>query len=426
MASIAIRMTAMGVGFVQAILTARLLGPEGYGVVAVAMSVAAIAATLATLGLGPLAVREVAQLAARAEWGRLNGFLRFSLVTVLAASALAGAGLALGSGLFGPAFRPAVALAGLLVPLMALTALFRGTAQGFGRVAAAQAPGELLRPAVMLALLGLAALAGGGLGTTGYIALATGAALAGVLAGGIALRRVARLALAASPSGGARGWSRAGLPFLGITLAVIVQGEVNTLMLGRLAGPGEAGLFQPVARLAPLMALGVQAVGMRYAPRVSELWAQGDTASLRRITRLVTVTTTLAAVAACALILLAAPWLLAAFGRAFTVNAPALWWLAAAQVFNTACGPVGLLLTMTGHPARALRGHLAALAANAALGLWLIPGLGAYGAAQAMAGGIVVWSIVLLVSVRRIVGFDPSLSAVLRRGTNANPYDDSQ
>ena len=38
--SIAIRVAALGLGFLQAVLTARLLGPEGYGTVAVALSIA--------------------------------------------------------------------------------------------------------------------------------------------------------------------------------------------------------------------------------------------------------------------------------------------------------------------------------------------------------------------------------------------------
>lgn len=65
-ASIVIRTTAIGLGFIQAVLTARLLGPEGYGIVAVALSVATVAATLSVLGLGPLAVRELARLVAKA------------------------------------------------------------------------------------------------------------------------------------------------------------------------------------------------------------------------------------------------------------------------------------------------------------------------------------------------------------------------
>jgi O-antigen/teichoic acid export membrane protein len=153
---------------------------------------------------------------------------------------------------------------------------------------------------------------------------------------------------------------------------------------------------------------------MRYGPRVSELWAQGDTAQLIRVTRMVTVTTTLFAAATCAAILLLAPWILGIFGKAFTANAAALGWIAAAQMFSVACGPAGLLLTMSGHPSRALAGHLAGLSVNVALGLWLIPQHGAHGAAQAMAGGTVVLNLVMLVGVRRHLGFDPSLAGLLQ------------
>jgi O-antigen/teichoic acid export membrane protein len=418
LASIAIRVATLALGFAQAILAARLLGPQGYGVVAVAMSVAAIAGTLTMLGLGPLAVREVARLSVRAEWGRLRGFLRFSTRSVLAASALAAAvivALALATPLFGPSFRGAVALAAPLAPLLALLAVFRGQCQGFGRVVAAQAPGELLRPALMVAALGLLFAMAGAAAPRAYIILAIGAALAGTAAAALTQWRiVATMVPAAPPMMAPREWSGAATPFLALAIAGILQGEVNTLLLGWLVGPTEAGLFQPLARLAPVMLIGMQAVSMRYGPRVSELWAQGDTAQLIRVTRMVTVTTTLFAAATCAAILLLAPWILGIFGKAFTANAAALGWIAAAQMFSVACGPAGLLLTMSGHPSRALAGHLAGLSVNVALGLWLIPQHGAHGAAQAMAGGTVVLNLVMLVGVRRHLGFDPSLAGLLQ------------
>lgn len=415
--SILIRVTALGVGFVQAVLTARLLGAEGYGVIAVALSVAMVGATLATLGLGSLAVREVAELVARADPSRLHGFLRFSAGSVLGASVLAGVGivvLARWTEVFSEPFRDSAMLAAILVPPLALLRQLRGAAQGLGRVVAAQAPGEVLRPLVMVGLLGIVAMTGTSLGTSAYIGLAAAAALVATLAGAFALWRAIDASVrVAAPRTEPRAWSRAALPFLGISAIAMLQGEINTLLLGWLAGPREAGLFQPLARLAPLMTIGMQAVAMRYAPRVAELWTRGEIASLLRITRLVTLTTTVATAVTCGVILVAAPWLLSVFGEAFTVSFPALWWIAAAQVFNAACGPVGLLLTMTGRPGRAFGGHVAALATNAGLGMWLIPGLGAHGAAQAMAGGIVVWNLVMLLSVRRVLRFDPSLAGAL-------------
>ena len=428
--SIAIRVTAIGLLFFQAVLMARLLGPGGYGVVAVALSVVSIAATVAMLGLGQLAVREVAQLSAREDWGILRGFLRFSTLTVLAFSSLAAIGIAVlaeATELFGPAFRTEILLGALLVPLLAMLNVLRGLCQGFGRIVAAQAPGDLLRPMILVAALGIVLLTATELTTTGYIAITIGATLAGTSAAALILRRIVAAGVPASRPAMTLGkWSLATRAFLGIALVGILLGEVNTLMLGWLVGPTEAGLFQPLARLAPVMLIGLEAVGMRYSPRVSELLALGEVERLVRITRLATMATTLIVVATCAGVLVLAPWILGAFGKAFTANVAALGWIAAAQVFNAACGPVGMLLAMSGHQSRVLVGRAVALATNVALGFWLIPQDGAHGAALAMAGGIVVWNLLMLLSVRRHLGFDPSLLGVLIRYTKRRGGGDSQ
>ncbi len=57
--SLTIRIGALGLGFAQAVLIARLLGPAGYGDFAVTLSAATLVASFALLGLGGFAVREV-------------------------------------------------------------------------------------------------------------------------------------------------------------------------------------------------------------------------------------------------------------------------------------------------------------------------------------------------------------------------------
>lgn len=415
--SLTIRVAGMALLFLQGVFVARLVGPDGYGTVAVALSVVNIAATLSLLGLGQLAIRTVAQLTARADWDRLRGFRHFSIVAVLAASTLATslvAATALGTDLIDAPLRSVITLAAPMITLQAMMLLLRGHCQGHGRVVAAQAPGEVLRPALTVLVLAALVVWGSRIGPSTVIVAALLAAGAAAAIGGMALHRIVATAAPPSPrSMDVRAWTAAAAPFLGLTIVAILQGELNTLMLAWLAGPTEAGLFQPVARLAPLMVIGFDAVAMRYAPRVSELWERGEMAGLVRTTRLVTATTTLAALVACGMILVASPWILSAFGQAFTVTAPALWWVAAAQLCNSACGPVGMLLSMTGHQSMALVGHVAGLAANAALGVLLIPGQGTYGAVQAMAGGIVVWNLLILLMVRRRLGFDPSLFGAL-------------
>ena len=73
------------------------------------------------------------------------------------------------------------------------------------------------------------------------------------------------------------------------------------------------------------------------------------------------------------------------------------------------------MLNMTGHQTQAATSLLVALVANFALGIWLIPQHGAYGAAIAMSAGICVWNVLMMCEVRRRLGFDPSIVGAIRR-----------
>lgn len=419
--SLTIRIAAMGLGFVQAVLIARLLGPAGYGVVAVTLSVATLVASFALLGLGGFAVREVSRLNIRAQFGALRGFVAWAAVIVFAAAATGSAAIAGLVAMPGLALPPELAWGVAIVPPLAMLILLRGVSQGFGRVFDAQAPTELARPAAMVLALGAALVFAFPLTADGALILLIAAnALALSLAGMAIIRTLAKdVPGARDVPGGpmvfrSSEWIRDAAPFLGIGVLATLQAELNTLLLGWLSGPVETGLFQPVLRFVPIMLIAVQAVNVPLTPRISELWEQGETARLKQVVGLATITTTAAAVVTCAALLVLAPWLLSAFGSAFTANVPALVWLAAAQIFNAACGPVATLLDMTNHQRFTMWSLVASIAANILVGVWLIPSQGAYGAAIAMALSILVWNVLLLISVWRKLGFDPSLVGAVR------------
>jgi O-antigen/teichoic acid export membrane protein len=220
--------------------------------------------------------------------------------------------------------------------------------------------------------------------------------------------------------GNTRAQFAAALPFLGIALTSILQGEISTLLLGWFAGPREAGLFQPIVRMAPLIMLPVQAAGMRYAPRMAEFWRRGEIDRIRSVTTTFTLTTSLLTAGIALSLAASGPWIMWIFGPEFQQSAPLLWYIAAAQVFNAACGPVGMLLTMSGRSGGALNGHLAGLAVNVALGALLIPAHGAWGAIVGMVAGIVVWNLTMLGITRSHCGFDPSLAGVVVRSQRRN------
>lgn len=417
--SLIVRIAGLGLGFVQAVLIARTLGPEGYGLVAIAVSIVSLCATFALFGLAAYSVRELSRLHVRKESGAIIGFIIWSSLFVFLLSFLGG-GL-----VSGISYTQTILVSGrltelswgiALVPLMALLILFRGISQGLGQVFDAQAPTELVRPIILTLVLGYLFTFAIPITTRGFMALLVVAnASAFVIAVTMLVRKIKKKGLFVRRTMAWTEWFRGSVPFFGIAIVSTLQMEINTLLLGWLGGAEETGLFQPILRLAPIMLIAVQVVYVPLEPRVSELWEQQHIQRLSHIARLTTLVTTAGAFATCAVVLFASPWLLSAFGNAFTANIAALTWIAAAQIFNAACGPTAVLLAMSGNQLYSLYSLIVSLVTNLLLGLILIPAYGVYGAAMAMAGNIVVWNILMLLAVRRRLGFDPSLLGVIRQ-----------
>jgi O-antigen/teichoic acid export membrane protein len=340
---------------------------------------------------------------------------------VFAGAAIGGAALAGFASLSDLGLPHELAWSAAIVPAMALLILWRSVSQGFGRVFDAQAPIELFRPGATVFALSAALVLAFPLTPDGALILLIAAyAIALALAGFALLRTLGGHVPRGPRTYRNAEWFRSATPFFGISVLAALQAELNTLLLGWLAGPVETGLFQPILRFAPIMLIAAHAVAMPLTPRISELWEQGETARLKHIVRRATFTTTAGAVVTCAALILLAPWLLSAFGAAFTANVTALMWLAAAQIFNAACGPIATLLDMTDHQRFTMWSLLGFIAANTLVGLWLIPDYGAYGAAIAMALGIVVRNVLMLIAVWRKLGFDPSLIGSIRSGVFAS------
>lgn len=413
-ASFAIRIFGLALVFAQGVLAARLLGPAGYGIAAVGMVIAQVGATVVLGGRNGIAVGMIARSLATGRFDAIRAHVRRAGILVgiggLIAAVSGPALVVAAPEAFAP-YQTALLFGPLIIPALALIFLFRGIAQGFGDVAGAQWPGDLLRPFLLVAAIGATLAAGSAIDPRGFLVLVAATALVAAFAG---WRTVARH-LANTPrdrkARGAGGSADQAAGFFGLALIGIVQAEFATLVLGALSTPDQVGVFQPIARLTMLMTLPVQAAAMRYAARVAELTESGERQRLERITRTFTRATTLATIALSGTILLAGPWLLALYGAAFAQQAPLLAIVAFAQVFNAACGPCGHLLTMSGRARLALVGQVAGLATGIALGLLLVPALGALGAAWALAGSLIVWNAVSWAIARSVLGFEPSIFA---------------
>ena len=413
-ASLAVKLFAVGCGFLYAVAAARLLGPTGYGTVAFAMSVATIAATFSLLGTNGLAIRVMATLKLRAAWGRLRGFIEWSCGAVIFVSIILGALVAAASTASGP-YRDALLLVSVAVPLLAGLQLLRGISQGAGLVVTAQIPMDVVRLAVTLSLIGVLIVYGSDTSPTEVIlVLLLSLAVAFVLAAGILRRYLKSIPREGPVRSNRHQWLSESLPFLGIALFGIVGSEINTLLLGWLAGPREAGLYQPIARLAPIMMLSREAIEMPLAPRMASLWESQSTSQLRRIIQRSALACTLATAGLAGLIVALSAFIFAAFGPEFGQYRHYLYWIAAAQVLNAAVGPSSLLLAMVGNMRLRIQAQVTTLVLQIGLGVTLIPIWGAAGAAISLAGGIIAWSGLHWLLAWRSTGINTSAFALAR------------
>jgi len=192
----------------------------------------------------------------------------------------------------------------------------------------------------------------------------------------------------------------------------------GTIMLGLYAIPAEVGIYQVAARLVLLGTIFIQPVTTSFAPRVADLYQRGETESLRDTYVLITSWIFRLALPSFIILMVFAKELLAIFGSGFTDGTTVTVVLALAQLVNSATGPCGYMLLMSGRHSLQSINNVAALVVNIALNLWLIPRYGIVGAAVSWAVVIGGFNIVRVIQVWVFLGMLP-IDRVMMKGVVA-------
>lgn len=405
--SLALRLSFLGSGLVQAVLLARLAGPEGYGVFAILHAVAMLAGRLAVFGLDRVALKEIATARAANDWPRINGLLRSTRhlavrLALLCAALVFAAGMLRPGGIrHGPLLLAAL---GALIVVLTLLHLLQGASQGLGAIVRAQLPMNLLRSLLFVGLLaGAWATAGRLSGEAALVLNTVASAIALVLAYRMLHGQITRTEGATTPEPPGRLLSE-GLPFTAHAVLFYLNAELVTLVIGAVVSAADAGLFQPVARLSNVMATGQMALAMPLAPKIAQLHSAGDKAGIEALTRRSARAALLVTAGVSIPLAVGSPFVLALFGREFTGVGASVSVLAAAQIAAAALGAPALVLSMTGHARWGLFGPLLSIVAILLLTPALIEPYGVLGGTIAMGLGLVLSRVALLVLVRRRLG----------------------
>ena len=401
--SAGLRAANAGLGFAVAVVLARTLGADGYGLYSTAFVVASVCAIVVQFGLPNLVMRETATAAVSEDWAHMRavwgwagrGAALFSLA-VLTVGALVLFVLRDG---MGAEHLWTYALALGLVPLLAFGALRAGALRGLQHVVLAQVPEMIVKPGVMLALalmLGLAVPA------TANAAMAMQLAAVGMAfaLGAVFLWRMApKMTVGVVSDSGQRIMPTASsvVSFAMVAGSTQVNQYLDILTLSFFRSEAEVGVYRAAWQLSLLVGFG-SAVGSAIFPTLfARYHASRNGVGLARalnIARGVAVATALPLALLCFVI--PREILSFLFGQEFIGGALVLVIFAALRLLMGAVGPLGPYLNMVGGERASGRAHLAAAGVNMVLNIALVPAFGVTGAAVSTAVGYVVLSFVLI------------------------------
>lgn len=416
-ASLIIKAVSVALTLVLAVVLARKLGPEGYGIYTYVMALVTLLSVPTKAGLGQLVVRETAKAHAAEHWGLMKGIWYWTIrIVVFLAVGIMLFGATAGW-LWGNRFTSIELITfywGLaLVPLIAFSNLRAAVLRGLKKIVQGQLPQMVLRPGLYILLLLASFL------WIPYGAFAPYHAMfLNVLSVAIASAigywlfwkaRPEKITKSLSPVFENRAWFRAALPMALISALHVANAKTTILLLGIFGTAEDVGVYGVISKGAALVVFAGQAINLVNAPFFANFHTKGDLVRLQRM----------ATASARAVLLLAVPVVVAfvifgvellelVFGREYAVGATALAILALGHLVSAAVGSAGLLLTTTGYERIVARVLVLVVISNVFLSSILIYLFGINGAALAMTVQVVIWSIILWRVVRQRLGIDSS------------------
>jgi O-antigen/teichoic acid export membrane protein len=406
------RLFAQAAGFLTAVLVARALGPESFGIYSLALISATLLAQLPGPGADMSAVRVSARYRAHDPERAREVLLVAALAEAAVSLTLALAGVALAGPLAATFFEhpqaaTALRCAALSAGAIGMTEYMLATLQAgerFGRMLFVSLATAALK-LVPVALL----WAAGRLNLSNALALFVAAAYAGLL---LSVLMSWRMWAGAIRHG--RESLRELLTFsrwlIGAMLLGALTSNLDVLALTYLAGAAPAGLYSAGRALTLPLAFAGGALGAVLLPRLSAL---ADQARVGRMVRQIT----LVAAAAAAIVVLAlvgaAPLLLRlVYGAQYAGAVPIFQILALAYGVQVVTWPSLTMLLVRDRPDLIAGLSLVVLCATALGYALVVPTLGASGAAWVFCGGCA-----LLLLAYLVVGQKCSLHESARRTT---------
>lgn len=389
------RLFAYGTRFVMALVLARWLGAESYGLYKLAISAAAIVAGVAALGLDSALVRYVAILRRQKDedglWGALQlGVVVSAVISILLSVALFALAYYVADVAFGePDLAPALQFVAIFVPFMTVSSVLAGATRGFKKMEYSVLSTDVTLLLVRLVLVGVLFFSG-----LDPLMAVIAFGMGDLCVTFLLLYFVNREFSLKRPIRSARHDKREILSFsipLWISgLLKTFRGNIQTLILGSLSTVSTVGIFAIVSQLNMVGRMSLNSMTISSKPIIAELHSRGEynqIGGLYRTTSRWALTLNLPILIVMAVF---SAEILGIFGEEYADGKVAMIILAFAELVNVSTGICGSIVDMTGHTRWKLFNSITQMVVVIGLNLLLIPRYDLLGVAIATMAGIAI------------------------------------
>lgn len=404
-----IRIVSAAIAFISQIVLARVMGEFEYGIFVFVWVLVVLFGNLSCLGFHTAIIRFLPQYHARDALPEIRGLTTTVRVFALvSATALAAAGIA-GLWLFGDRidgyYLVPLYLGIFTLPMIALGDVMDGTSRAHSWAVSALSPTYLIRPILILALMMLALMIGEpATARTAMIAAMAATYLTSVTQFFILSWRLRKRYVKGPRRLEFGTWIRVALPIFLIEGFGFMLTNSDVVIVGLYLDPESVAIYFAAAKTMALVHFVMFSVKAAASPRFSAAMADPDRQQLAVIAVESAKWSFWPSLLVGAAVLASGNFLLSLFGPSFVSGYPLMAILYAGIMAKALIGPAEAFLTMAGQQNLCVALYAAALAANLALNVTLIPMFGLTGAAIATAGAMFVEAALLHVAVRRIFG----------------------
>ena len=365
--SIFVRPLGMLLGLLVGVQLARGLGPAGYGIYGVALSVVTILGAFSDFGLPTLITREASKALAVQDWPQFVGILRWAqrkVVLISLVTVFCSVGYISFFGDQTATLSRTILIGLILIPVVAMQRNICAVIRSLNFIVLGQIPETIVRPLVMVVLL-LVVLVVIDSGINPQVAMGfqvISAILALTLSGLFLSRNKPVGSRHVVPEYSTTAWLQSVYPMAVTEWVRVLQGHIAVLVLALIVSESELGFFRAAVSLGAVVALPLSIVNIVCMPLIANALSKNHLQELRGVLHFSVLSMFLGVGGFTLVILFAGEFVVGrVFGVDYAATLQPLKILSVGFFVGSFFGPGTVFLTMSGHEKCVTRSYVASL-----------------------------------------------------------------